>query len=63
MLRRTPLPVALGLLTGALLSVPLFLIPFGVAVPILAGLGGVALGALCWLCLPLPLVRYLATDR
>ena len=56
-------PFALGLLSGALLSVPLFLIPYGVAVLVLTGLVGVTLGALFWLCLLLPLVRYLAADR
>jgi hypothetical protein len=34
-----------------------------VVVPILAGLGGVALGALFWLVVLLPIVRYLAADR
>ena len=50
---------ALGLLSGAVVSVPLFLIPFGVAVLILAGLGGVALGALFRLVVLVPLVRRL----
>ena len=54
MSRRTLAWFALGLLTGALVSVPLFLLPYGVAVLILAGLLGVALGALFWLCLLLP---------
>ena len=42
---------------------PLFLIPYGLAVLILAGLGGVALGALFCLVVLLPIVRYLAADR
>jgi hypothetical protein len=61
--RRSLAWFALGLLSGALLSAPLFLIPFGLAVLILAGLGGVALGALVWLCVLLPIVRHLAADR
>ena len=63
MSQRTLLWFALGLLSGALLSVPLFLIPFGVAVLILAGLGGATIGALFWLVVLLPIVRYLAADR
>jgi len=54
---------ALGLLSGPLVSVPLFLLPYGLAVLILAGLIGATLGALVWLCPLLPLVRYLALDR
>jgi hypothetical protein len=54
---------ARGLLTGALVSAPLFPIPYGLAVPILAGLGGVALGALFCLVVLLPIVRYLAADQ
>jgi hypothetical protein len=54
---------ALGLRSGALLSVPLFLLPFGVATLLLAGLGGVTLGALCWLVVLVPIVRHLAADR
>jgi hypothetical protein len=61
--RRSLIWFALGLLSGAMLSVPLFLIPYGPAVLILAGLGGVALGALFWLVVMLPIVRYLAADR
>jgi hypothetical protein len=60
--RRSLAWFALGLLSGALLSVPLFLIPYGLAVPILAGLGGVALGALFLLVVLLPIVRSLAAD-
>jgi len=61
--RRTLVWFALGLLSGAAISVPLFLLPFGVAVLLLAGLIGVILGALFWLCLLLPIVRSLAVDR
>jgi hypothetical protein len=56
-------PPPRGLLTGALLAAPPFLIPFGGAVLILAGLGGVTLGALSRRCLLPPLVRYFAADR
>ena len=43
---RWPRPFALGLLSGALVSVPLFFVPFGLAVLILGGLVGATLGAL-----------------
>lgn len=56
-------PPLRGLLTGALLAAPPFLIPFGLAVLILAGLGGVTLGALFCLVVLLPLVRALGADR
>jgi hypothetical protein len=56
-------PPLRGLLTGALLAAPPFLIPFGLAVLILAGLVGVTLGALSWRCLLPPLAQSLAVDR
>jgi hypothetical protein len=49
-------------ISGIPLGTPFFLLPFGVAVLILAGLLGVTPGALFWLCLPLPIVRYLAAE-
>ena len=49
-------PFDLGLLTGATLGAPIFLLPSGLAVPLLAGLGGVALGAPSWLVVLVPIV-------
>jgi hypothetical protein len=40
--------------------VPLFVLPFGVAVRLRAGLGGVALGVRLWLAMLAPIVRHLA---
>ena len=37
--------------------------PLGMAILVLAGLGGVTLGALCCLVVLPPIVRYLAADR